>query len=101
MKKYLKILKKSILGLKGFNSSSVTPQGTLAYSSGNQKHKVMFHIQGRNGVYIVGNHSWIGSDEEVLFDRKIKFRALKSPENGYIKPYSDKKGIFHIAITEV
>ena len=93
-------LNKHIFGLKGFNSSSVTPQGTLAYSSGNQKHKVMFHIQGRSGVYI-GDHSWIGSDKEVLFDRKIKFRALKSHENGYSKPYSDEKGIFHIAITEV
>ena len=70
------------------------------FASGKQKHKVMFHIQGRSGVYI-GNHSWIGSDEEVLFDRKIKFRALKSHEKGYIKPYSDEKGIFHIAITEV
>ena len=86
--------------MKGFNSSSVTPAGTLAYSSGPQKHKIMFHIQGRNGVYI-GVHSWIGTDEEVLFDRKIKFRALKSHEKGYIKPYTDKNNIVHIAITEV
>jgi hypothetical protein len=98
--KILKDLDSNIFGLKGFNSSSVTQEGTLAYCSGNQRHKVMFHIQGRNRVYI-GDHSWIGSDEEVLFDRKIKFRALKSHENGYIKPYSDENGIVHIAITEV
>ena len=102
-KKYEELLaglNKNIFSLKGFNSSSVTQAGTLAYSSGAEKHKIMFHIHGRNGVYI-GEHSWIGSDEEVLFDRKIKFRALKSHEKGYIKPYTDEKGIVHIAITEV
>lgn len=98
--KILNALNSNIFGLKGFNSSSVTQEGTRAYSSGNEKHKIMFHILGRNGVYL-GNHSWIGSDEEVLFDRKIKFRALKSWEKGYIKPYTDNDGIEHIAITEV
>lgn len=98
--KILKDLDNNIFGLKGFNSSSVTQEGTLAYSSGNQRHKVMFHIQCRNGTYI-GDHSWIGSDEEVLFDRKIKIRALKSYEKGYIKPYTDENNIVHIAITEV
>ena len=93
-------LEKSIWGLKGFNSTSLTPEGTSAYSSGTQQYKIMFHVHGRNGVYI-GDHSWIGSDEEVLFDRKIKFRALKSGETGYIKPTTDANGILHIAITEV
>ena len=93
-------LDKSIWGLKGFNSTSLTPSGTAAYLDNNRKHKIMLHVYGRNGVYI-GDHSWIGSDEEVLFDRKIKFRALKSGETGYIKPVTDANGIIHIAITEV
>ncbi|MBQ9089172.1 MAG: hypothetical protein IJY46_10390 [Lentisphaeria bacterium] len=99
-KRVLDDLDESIWGLKGFNSTSLTPNGTIAYLDNNRKHKIMFHVHGRNGVYI-GDHSWIGSDEEVLFDRKIKFRALKSGETGYIKPVTDANGIIHIAITEV
>ena len=54
-----------------------------------------------SGAFI-GQHSWIETDKEVLFDRKIKFRALKPGETGYIKEgeyFND--GLIHIAITEV
>ena len=62
--------------------------------------KTLFHLNGHNGVYI-GNHSWIQTDEEVFDDKKIKFRALKPGEPEYITPYTDQKGVWHIALTEV
>ena len=39
--------------------------------------------------------------EIILFDIKCHFQALKPSETGYIKPYTDEKGIYHIAIMEV
>ena len=74
-------------------------KGVEAYLRGNHKHKVVFHISGRNGTYL-GQHSWIQTDEEVLF-HKIKFRALKPGEKDYIKPYLDKNEVLHICLTEV
>lgn len=99
-KSLLNSLDKNIWGLKGFNSSSVTMKGVEAYLRGNHKYKVVFHISGRNGTYL-GQHSWIQTDEEVLFDHKIKFRALKPGEKDYIKPYFDKNKVLHICLTEV
>ena len=58
-------------------------------------------VKSRNGAFI-GQHSWIETDKEVLFDRKIKFRALKPGEEGYInydKIFHD--GLIHIGIVEV
>jgi hypothetical protein len=95
------LFKKSGVFCRSVVAALITSElATAAYLDNDKQYKIMFHIHGRNGVYI-GDHSWIGSDEEVLFDRKIKFRALKSGETGYIKPTVDEKGIFHIAITEV
>ena len=93
-------LETHIFGMPGFVSTSVTPEGAEQYTKGEERYKIMLHVFGKNGVYI-GNHSWIETDEEVLFDRKCHFRALKPSETGYIKPYTDEKGIYHIAITEV
>ena len=39
--------------------------------------------------------------KKVLFDHKIKFRALKPGEKDYIKPYLDKNEVLHICLTEV
>ena len=75
-------------------------KGVEAYLRGNHKHKVVFHISGRNGTYL-GQHSWIQTDEEVLFDHKIKFWALIPGEKGYIKPYYDNNDVLHICFTEV
>ena len=98
--KLLKNLEENIFGMPGFVSTSVTPDGAAEYLKGDGDYKIMLHVAGRNGVYI-GNHSWIETDEEVLFDRKIHFRALKIGETGYIKPFKDENNVFHIAITEV
>ena len=38
---------------------------------------------------------------KVLFDKKVKFRALKPWEKGYIKEDIVKDGYKHIAIMEV
>ena len=54
----------------------------------------------RQGAFI-GQHSWINTDKEVLFDRKCKFRALQPWEPGYIKEDVVKDGFRHIAIVEV
>ena len=78
---------------------AVTQDGAKKYAEGNSKNKIILHVTGHSGVYIE-NHSWIQSEEEVLFDRKIHFRALKPGETGYIKPYKDENNVFHIAITE-
>ena len=53
-----------------------------------------------SGAFI-GQHSWIETDKEVLFDRKCKFRALKPEEKGYINESEHfDDGLIHIAITE-
>ena len=54
-----------------------------------------------SGAFI-GQHSWIETDKEVLFDRKCKFRALKPGEEGYIN-YDEifHDGLTHIGIVEV
>ena len=52
-------------------------------------------------LQLPGQHSWIQTDEEVLFDHKIKLRALKPGEKDYIKPYLDKNEVLHICLTEV
>ena len=44
---------------------------------------------------------WINTDKEVLFDKKVKFRALQPQEKGYIKEDIVKDVFKHIAITEV
>ena len=92
-------LEKNIFGMPGFVSTAVTQDGAKKYAEGDSKNKIMLHITGHSGVYI-GNHSWIETDEEVLFDRKCHFRALKPGETGYIKPYKDENNVLHIAITE-
>ena len=65
------------------------------------KYTIVFHVVNhRNGAFI-GHHSWINTDKEVLFDKKVKFRALQPWEKGYIKEDIVKDGFIHIAITEV
>ena len=71
------------------------------YVNEKAKHNIIFHIvDHRNGAFI-GHHSWINTDKEVLFDKKVKFRALKPWEKGYIKEDIVKDGYKHIAIMEV
>ena len=97
-----KRLTDSIVGLSGFNSTSVSMASAKRYLRNDAAHKVVFHVvNSRSGAFI-GHHSWIETDKEVFFDRKIKFRALKPGEEGYInydKIFRD--GLIHIAITEV
>lgn len=94
-------LNNSIFGLSGFNSTSVTMEAATHYAQDNAKYKIMFHVvRSRSGAFI-GQHSWINTDKEVLFDRKCKFRALQPWEPGYIKEDIVKDGFRHIAIVEV
>ena len=94
-------LNNSIFGLSGFNSTSVTMEAATHYAQDNAKYKIMFHVvRSRSGAFI-GQHSWINTDKEVLFDRKCKFRALQPWEPGYIKEDVVKDGFRHIAIVEV
>ena len=94
-------LDNTIFGLKGFNSASVTMSAAKRYAKDEAKYKVVFHIvRSRNGAFI-GQHSWVNTDKEVLFDKKIKFRALHPWEDGYIKKENFDDGFDHIAIVEV
>lgn len=94
-------LNNSIFGLSGFNSTSVSMDAAKHYLNPQAKHKIVFHVvKHRNGAFI-GQHSWINTDKEVLFDRKCKFRALQPWEPGYIKEDIVKDGFRHIAIVEV
>lgn len=94
-------LNNSIFGLSGFNSTSVSMDAAKHYLNPQAKHKIVFHVVShRNGAFI-GHHSWINTDKEVLFDKKVKFRALKQWEPGYIKEDVVKDGFRHIAIVEV
>ena len=43
--------------------------------------------------------TWVQTDREVLFDEKVKFRALHSGEKGYIE--EGTYGFVHIALVEV
>ena len=52
-------------------------------------------------VLVLPYFFWINTDKEVLFDKKVKFRALQPWEKGYIKEDIVKDGFKHIAITEV
>ncbi len=91
----------SIFGLKGFNSTSVSMDSARQYANPKADCKIMFHVvRSRSGAFI-GQHSWINTDKEVLFDRKCKFRALQPWEPGYIKEDVVKDGFRHIAIVEV
>ena len=88
-------------GLKGFNSTSVTMSAAMQYVNMDADYQIMFHVvRSRSGAFI-GQHSWINTDKEVLFDRKCKFRALQPWEPGYIKNDIVKDGLLHIAIVEV
>ena len=94
-------LNNSIFGLKGFNSTSVSMAAAKQYANTAADYKIMFHVvRSRNGAFI-GQHTWINTDKEVLFDRKCKFRALQPWEPGYIKEDIVKDGFRHIAIVEV
>ena len=94
-------LNNSIFGLKGFNSTSVSMAAAKQYANTAADYKIMFHVvRSRNGAFI-GQHLWINTDKEVLFDRKCKFRALQPWEPGYIKEDIVKDGFRHIAIVEV
>ena len=94
-------LEDSIFGLKGFNSTSVSMDAAKRYANDKAFRKVVFHIvRHRNGAFI-GHHSWISTDKEVLFDKKIKFRALHSWEKGYITDDMFDDDFVHIAIVEV
>ena len=94
-------LNESIFGLKGFNSTSVSMDAAKRYVDEKAAHTIVFHVvKHRNGAFI-GHHSWISTDKEVLFDKKIKFRALQPWEEGYITPDIVKDGFRHIAIVEV
>ena len=94
-------LDKSIWGLSGFNSTSLSMDAAKNYANDKALHKIVFHIvKSRNGAFI-GHHSWTQTDKEVLFDRKCKFRALKPWEDGYIKDTDFDDGFIHIALVEV
>lgn len=94
-------LDKSIWGLSGFNSTSLSMDAAKDYVDEEMPYKVLFHIvKSRNGAFI-GHHSWTQTDKEVLFDRKCKFRALKPWEDGYIKDTDFDDGFIHIALVEV
>ena len=94
-------LDKSIWGLSGFNSTSLSMDAAKDYVNEEMPYKVLFHIvKSRNGAFI-GHHSWTQTDKEVLFDRKCKFRALKPWEDGYIKNTDFDDGFIHIALVEV
>lgn len=94
-------LDSGITGLKGFNSTSVSMESAKQYVRDNAKYKIIFHVvNSKNGAFI-GQHSWINTDKEVLFDRKCKFRALQPWEKGYIKEDVNHDGFRHIAIVEV
>ena len=45
--------------------------------------------------------TWVQTDREVLFDEKVKFRALHSGEKGYIEEGTYDDGFVHIALVEV
>lgn len=101
LKTLLDRLNDSIWGLKGFNSTSVSMDSAKQYIRKDAAYKIVFHIvRSKNGAFI-GQHSWINTDKEVLFDRKCKFRALQSWEKGYIKQDIVDDGCRHIAIVEV
>ena len=101
MEDLTKNLNQSIFGLSGFNSTSVSMDAAKQYANPKADFKIVFHIVShRNGAFI-GHHSWINTDKEVLFDKKIKFRALQPWEKGYITPDIVKDGFRHIAIVEV
>lgn len=71
------------------------------YANPKASYKVVFHIvRSKSGAFI-GQHSWINTDKEVLFDKKVKFRALQPWEKGYIKEDLINDGFRHIAIVEV
>ena len=94
-------LEDSIFGLKGFNSTSVSMDAAKRYANDKAFRKVVFHIvRHRNGAFI-GHHSWISTDKEVLFDKKIKFRALQPWEKGYITDDMFDDDFVHIAIVEM
>lgn len=77
-------LSNSIFGLKGFNSTSVSMDSARQYANPKADCKIMFHVVRNRSVAFIGQHSWINTDKEVLFDRKCKFRALRRG-NRYIK----------------
>lgn len=94
-------LDKSIWGLSGFNSTSLSMDAAKNYANDKALHKIVFHIvKSRNGAFI-GHHSWTQTDKEVLFDRKCKFRALKPWEDGYINSSLFNDDFIHIALVEV
>lgn len=96
-----KKLKNSIWGLKGFNSTSVSMDAAKQYANPKADYRIVFHIvRSKSGAFI-GQHSWINTDKEVLFDKKVKFRALQPWEKGYIKENLNNDGFRHIAIVEV
>ena len=91
----------SIFGLKGFNSTSVSMEAAKQYANPKADYRIVFHIvRSKSGAFI-GQHSWINTDKEVLFDKKVKFRALQPGEKGYIKENLNNDGFRHIAIVEV
>lgn len=94
-------LSDSIWGLKGFNSTSVSMEAAKQYANPKADYRIVFHIvRSKSGAFI-GQHSWINTDKEVLFDKKVKFRALQPWEKGYIKENLNNDGFRHIAIVEV
>ena len=95
-------LNNGIWGLSGFSSTSLSMETAKTnYAKEDMPYKILFHIvKSKSGAFI-GHHSWTQTDKEVLFDRKVKFRALKPWEDGYIKDTDYDDGFIHIALVEV
>lgn len=101
MEKLKENLGSSIFGLKGFNSTSLAMSAAKRYANEKAEYNVVFHIVSHHSGAFIGHHSWVQTDREVLFDKKVKFRALHSGEKGYIKEGTYDDGFVHIALVEV
>ena len=101
MEKLKENLGSSIFGLKGFNSTSLAMSAAKRYANEKAAYNVVFHIVSHHSGAFIGHHSWVQTDREVLFDKKVKFRALHSGEKGYIKEGTYDDGFVHIALVEV
>ena len=71
------------------------------YANPEAEFKIVFHIVSHRNGAVIGHHSRINTDKEVLFDKKTKFRALQPWEKGYIKDTDFDDGFIHIALVEV